>query len=195
MIIQSTQLRCFYIATLFYLSVFSVKAQVVISGIEMPKDLTYIQAEPLELYGVGVRKFLWMDMYVGAIFLNEMQLKPNQIIEANKPMALRLHILSSLVSNKRIIKAIQEGFDNSTNGNLHKYQKRIDQMIGYFDEEIQPDDIIDLVYNTSGNTMIYRNKKQLGSINGLDFKQALFGVWLSDKAVDSNLKNELLKGI
>lgn len=180
---------------LCFLMVLSTKAQVAISGIEMPKSLTYIKAEPLELFGVGTRDFLWMDMYVGGIYLAELTLKPNQIIDSNNSMALRLHILSSLVSNKRIIKSIKDGFNKSTNGRLVDYQDRIDQMIGFFDQDIRPNDILDLVYNATGHTKIYRNQVYLGSIEGLDFKQALFGIWISNNAVDTSLKEQLLKGI
>lgn len=182
---------------LFFLFIFSLKnhAQVQISGIEIPLKLAHRQVQPMDLHGIGVRKFLWMDMYVGAVFLNQHQLSPTQIIQANAPMALRLHILSSLVSRKRIIKSIYDGFDKISDGNLPKYQQRIDRMISYFNQDVHPNDIIDLVYKTSGEIMIFRNNKHLGSIEGLDFKQALFSIWLSEKAVDKGLRDGLLKGV
>lgn len=187
--------KYFFLLILIFFFCCSAPAQIQVSGVNMPQKLTYIENEPLALFGTGARTFLWMDMYVGAIFLNESNLKANAIIEANESMALRLHILSSFVSNKRIIKAIQNGFNEATDGNLKAYEQRIDKMISFFNDDIKPNDIIDLVYKTSGHTSVYRNARLLGNIDGLDFKQALFAVWLSDKAVDQGFKKDLLKGI
>lgn len=164
-----------------------------IAGIEMPQDLSYINGSKLNLYGAGVRTFLWMDMYVGAIFLSNEKERPKEIIEANENMGMRLHILSSLVSNKRIIKAIEEGFQKSTKGNLSSYQSRINEMIGFFEGEISPGDVIDMVYSKNGVTQVYLNQKKCGEIKGLDFKKALFGVWLSNDPIDISLKEQMLR--
>jgi hypothetical protein len=167
-------------------------AQREIAGIKVPQRLTYIKDSNLDLFGVGVRKFLWMDMYVGAVFLSDEKAKPKEIIQANENMGMRLHILSSLVSNKRIIKAIEDGFQKSTNGNLTEYQSRIDRMISFFDGEIAPGDVIDMVYTKNGVTQVFLNEKKLGEIKGLDFKKALFGVWLSNDPIDKSLKQQML---
>lgn len=167
-------------------------AQREISGIQVPSSLAYIENSKLDLFGVGVRKFLWMDMYVGAVFLSNKNTKPKEIIQANENMGMRLHILSSLVSNKRIINAIEDGFQKSTQGNLTDYQSRIDKMISFFEGEISPGDVIDMVYTNNGVTRVYLNEKKLGEINGLDFKKALFGVWLSNDPIDKSLKQQML---
>lgn len=177
--------------TLVFITQFSF-AQMNVSGVTIPTSLNYAQANPMQFYGAGTRKFLWLDMYVGVIFLNEKSLTPNQIINSNKPMALRLHIISSLISRKRTIKAIEDGFDKTTNGNAVQYQDRIDKMISFFKSEIEPNDIIDLVYFPTQEIKIYKNETYLGSLYGLDFKQVLFGMWLSENAVDKKMRSELL---
>lgn len=183
----------FPLVILLLLAVNTLYAQQKIAGIEVPKQLTYLSESDLDLYGVGVRKFLWMDMYVGAIFLSNEKERPKEIIESNENMGMRLHILSSLVSNKRIIKAIEDGFQKSTGGNLSKYQSRIDEMISFFEGEISPGDIIDMVYSKDNRTtQVFLNKHKLGEIDGLDFKRALFGVWLSNDPIDKSLKQQMI---
>jgi hypothetical protein len=39
---------------------------------------------------------------------------------------------------------------------------------------------------------VIKNDVVKGKIPGFDFKQALFGIWLSDKPVDETLKKHLL---
>ena len=39
---------------------------------------------------------------------------------------------------------------------------------------------------------VYKDGKEVGMIEGLDFKKALFGIWLGAKPADKGLKNEML---
>ncbi|MGM0635047.1 MAG: chalcone isomerase family protein [Bacteroidota bacterium] len=169
-----------------------VFSQEAVGGIKLPQKLE-VSDQNLVLAGSGVRSFMWMDMYVGAIYTQGNFTEPQKIIQADKSMGMRLHILSSLVSNKRIIKSLEEGFQKSTQGNISNYRKRIDQLVAMFEKDISPDDTIDLVYNSSSkNISVYRNQQHLGDIEGLDFKQALFGIWLSDDPANKSLKNEIV---
>ena len=40
--------------------------------------------------------------------------------------------------------------------------------------------------------VVYKNGVKKGSIDGQDFKKALFGIWLCDKPADKDLKDEML---
>ena len=39
---------------------------------------------------------------------------------------------------------------------------------------------------------MYKNGNKKGSIAGLEFKKALFGIWLGDKPADDDLKTGML---
>lgn len=178
---------------LFQINCFS---QHQIKGVEIP---THLEAKGinLELKGAGVRTFMWMNMYVGGIYLEENQNISPKIIAKDQSMGLRLQIISSLVSNKRIIQALEEGFEKGAEGGLASLQNRIDQLIDFFEEDIQPGDSIDLIYknNEKSYTHVYRNAKYLGKIEGYDFKKALFGIWISDQPADEKMKQQILEGI
>jgi hypothetical protein len=40
--------------------------------------------------------------------------------------------------------------------------------------------------------VVYKNGSKKGSIDGYDFKRALFGIWLGDKPADDDLKAGML---
>jgi len=40
--------------------------------------------------------------------------------------------------------------------------------------------------------VVFKNNKELGIIEGLDFKKALFGIWFCDKPADEDLMNGML---
>ncbi len=71
-------------------------------------------------------------------------------------------------------------------------QAEIDQMIALMQEKIQPGDSYSLAYEPSIGTRVMRNDEELSIVPGLDFKQALFGIWLSDKPAQASLKKAML---
>ena len=50
----------------------------------------------------------------------------------------------------------------------------------------------DFVYVPEKGTFILKNGKVKGTVPGLAFKQAFFGIWLSDQPVDAGLRSAML---
>ena len=49
-----------------------------------------------------------------------------------------------------------------------------------------------MVYLPKEGVKVYKNNKLLGTIEGMEFKRALFGIWLSKKPADKDLKQAML---
>ena len=161
-----------------------------IEGVNMPESF---QAgnENLVLNGAGVRSKFFMDLYVCGLFLGQKSSDPGKIVESDEPMAIRLHIVSSLITSEKMEKATREGFENSTDGDTGKIADRIERFIGVFVEEIKENDIFDLVYTTADGVKVFKNEALKATIPGLDFKRALFGIWLGEKPAQKSLKKAL----
>jgi hypothetical protein len=160
-------------------------------GVTLPGQLK-AGDQTLILNGAGVREKLWWDLYVGGLYLTKKSQDDNSIINASEPMAVKMHIISSMITSDRMKEAIREGFDKSTDGNPEPIQDKIDQLINTFQEEIKVGDIFDLVYVPDNGVQAYKNGKLAATISGFDFKKALFGIWLSDDPVDKGLKEGML---
>jgi len=169
----------------------SAPAQTKVAGVSVPNTVNF-DGVNLTLNGAGVREKYWMDMYAGALYLDKKNADANGIVNGNQPMAIKLHIVSKLISSDKMIDAVTEGFENSTNGKTSKISSEIAQFIGYFSEEIKQNDIFDMVYLPKDGVKVYKNNKLLGTIKGADFKRALFGIWLSNNPADKNLKQSML---
>lgn len=180
---------------LFFLALFGLiqisSAQMKGGGVNLPSTLTYNQTE-FQLNGAGVRERFWISMYVSALYLEEKSQNAQAIMSADKPMVIRLHIVSKLITSKRMVEAVTDGFEKSLDGNTAPVQERIDKLLGYFEEDIKKDDVFDLVYEPGKGTTAYKNGEARGTVEGLDFKAALFGIWLSDDPADKDLKEEML---
>jgi hypothetical protein len=88
--------------------------------------------------------------------------------------------------------ATREGFENATQGNTEPIKIQIEEFISVFKEKIEEDDIFDLIYLPGKGLEVYKNSELKSRIEGLDFKQALFGIWLSEKPAQKSLKKEML---
>jgi hypothetical protein len=162
-----------------------------IGGINMPETLKAGQTT-LVLNGAGVREKFFMDLYVGGLYLKEKSADPGAIIEADEPMAIRLHIISSMITSKKMEKATREGFEKATGGNIGPIQVQIEEFISVFKEEIKEGDIYDLIYVPGKGVEVSKNNESRSMIKGLPFKKAMFGIWLSDKPAQKSLKKAML---
>jgi hypothetical protein len=162
-----------------------------IAGINFP-DVHEISQTELILNGVGLRTKFFLQLYAGGLYLEQKSSQPKQIILADSPMAIRLHIVSSMITSEKMEAATREGFEKATDNNISLITSQIEQFILVFKEKIQENDIYDLVYSPDKGVTVYKNDKIYSSIVGLNFKQALFGIWLCDNPAQESLKTEML---
>lgn len=166
-------------------------AQLQVSGVNVA--LVYKSSDQaLILNGAGTRVKYFMDMYVGALYLKSKSQDATAIQNADESMCMQLQMVSSLITSEKMNTAVDEGFEKSAGGNLPALHSRINQFKAVFSEKINKGDTYNLLYEKGKGTLVYKNGKLAASISGLDFKKALFGIWLCDKPADAGLKKALL---
>ncbi len=162
-----------------------------VGDVSLPDSMKVAGTE-LHLNGAGTREKYFMDMYVGALYLKQRSSNARKIIEADEPMAIRLQIISSIITSDRMEESTREGFESSTGGKTQPIQKEIDAFISVFRTEIKTGDIYDLIYTPGVGTEVLKNGKSQSVTEGIALKRALFGIWLCDKPVQKDLKEALL---
>ena len=177
-------------SALFVLSCFITQAQTKINGITF-QDTYTAGKDKLVLNGGGTREKMWMDMYVAGLYLTEKNKDANSIITANSSMAIRICIVSGLITSDRMLEAVDEGFKKSTGGKQDSYKDKITQFKKAFLDPIKVSDVFDIVY-TGDKMIISKNGTLKAEIEGLDFKKAVFGIWLGKEPADSDLKERML---
>ncbi|MFV8225973.1 chalcone isomerase family protein, partial [Christiangramia aquimixticola] len=173
------------------LSVGLTNAQTSVAGVTLPNSETY-QGQTLQLNGAGVREKLWIDLYAGGLYLTNKSSNAASIVAANEPMSIKLHIVSKLITSDKMIEAVNDGFENSTKGNTKPLADKIEKFKSFFSQEIKKNEIFDIVYLPQSGVTVYKNDKEVGTIEGLEFKKALFGIWLSNRPADDDLKEAML---
>jgi hypothetical protein len=171
---------------------FGAHAQTTLNGVTLPAKLTHEKTE-LVLNGGGIRKKLFFKVYVMGLYLPSKSKNGLDICQEDKPMALRLHITSGVINSSNLSQSIREGFDKSTKGKTAPLKEKIDAFIHIFDKEKITEGTIFEIWNIPRlGIKTFKNDKFQGMIEGIEFKKALFGIWLSDNPVDTDLKKGLL---
>ncbi len=161
-----------------------------VAGIKMP-DTFKSGGQDLVANGGGKRTKFMMKVYVAALYLKQKSSDAQKIIDADEPMAIKMQVTSGMVTKDKMITAINEGFENSTGGNVAPIKVKIDAFTAVF-KDIASGIVYDFVYVPGKGVEIFKNGQMASTIQGLDFKKALFGIWLCDKPAQESLKEEML---
>nr|WP_297403659.1 chalcone isomerase family protein [uncultured Marinobacter sp.] len=162
-----------------------------VEGVEVPDTYSAMDTE-LKLNGAGTRSKWFMDLYVGGLYVPETISDGEAVINADEPQAITLHIISGMITSDRMTEATMEGFKASTDGDMAAVKDEIDQFMAVFAEEIKEGDVFDLVYVPDQGVNVFKNGELRDTVGGLAFKKALFGIWLSDKPAQEDLKEKML---
>lgn len=174
------------------LTILTAQAQITLNDVTLPAKLKKDNTE-LTLNGGGIRKKAFFKLYTAGLYLTAKSKNASEIVAADKPVAIQLTITSGVISSSNMSEAIKEGFGKSMKGNTAPLQSKIDEFINTFKkEEIKEGDVFEIWYVPGAGVKSYKNGKLQSTIAGLDFKKALFGIWLSDTPVDEDLKKGLL---
>lgn len=177
---------------LLFASFSPAQSQTVVGSATLPNTVSFNQQD-LQLNGAGIRKkALVLKLYSGGLYLVNPSDKANEIVNADETMAIKLVITSSFVSSEAMSEAVLNGFNASMEGDTSSLDKEIKKFISFFSDEIVEKDVFDITYQKGVGAVAYKNNTLLGTIEGMKFKKALFGIWLGKDPVDSKLKKAML---
>jgi hypothetical protein len=162
-----------------------------VGDINLPDTLTE-GSTSLSLNGAGIREKFFIDLYVGGLYLKAKSKSDSTVLNGKDTMAIRLHIVSSRITSKKMSSATLDGFKASTGGNTSAIQSQINQFMNVFKQKINVNDTYNFVYVSGTGTKVYKNNQLKATITGFAFKKALFGIWLGSDPADDDLKEKML---
>ena len=179
------------VLALMFLMCASIGFSAEIGGVDVPATFK-AGTTALDFNGAGIRKKFGLKLYVGSLYLAQKSQDADAVINADEPMAITLHIISSLITSKKMEDATREGFENATGGNIEPIRAEVEAFINVFKEKINDGDIFEFVYLPGTGVEIYKNTAKASTVEGLQFKKALLGIWLCDKPAQKSLKKGML---
>ncbi len=160
-----------------------------LKGVSMPV-LMQLEGKKLELNGLGLRTKVVFKVYVGGLYLEKPSSDGMAIAASEQLKRMELVFLRG-VDGADVAKAIADGFANNAGEVLPAIKERIARF-----EKLIPDvkkgDKLAFTYRPGKGVEVEGGGKTLGTIEGKDFADALFRVWLGPKPSDEALKKGLL---
>lgn len=164
-----------------------------VDGKIIPRNIEFL-GKKLECNGFGTRTKLWTDVYIQVLYLEILSQESKKIIDNDlDKMGLKIIITSSLVSAGKFTRNVDAGFERSAKDNLLILQPKISMLKKFVSDKIVENDTFNFLWNPKDQSIyVYKNDVLKGTIAGLDFKKAFFGIYLGDNPVDEKLKRDLL---
>ena len=150
-------------------------------------DSATIGGQSMKLEGLGLRSVLRIKVYVSGLYLSTPGADP---VTHAGGKAIKMHMLRALDASK-IADSIEKGFDKNSSAEMPKLRARLDTLKGWF-PSVEKGDIVTIAYIPGTGTTVWSGTKELGTIEGEDFAQAMFKVWFGPSPVQGSLRDGML---
>jgi chalcone isomerase-like protein len=158
-------------------------------GVVVPATIQ-VDGKPLQLMGMGLRKKLWVRVYLASLYLENPTEDAKQVIATDQIKRVQMNMLRDLDRGK-IVEAVQQGFERNSGQQLPRLRERLDRFLRAI-PDLRGGQTIVITYFPGRGTSLKAGSGEDVSIAGKDFADALFSVWLGDNPVDGDLKAEML---
>ncbi|MDR3557615.1 MAG: chalcone isomerase family protein [Syntrophobacteraceae bacterium] len=161
-----------------------------VEGVKFPGKVK-AGGQTLIFNGGGKRTFYGIGIYVAALYLKQKSADAAKIVGSDEPVDVRLQINSMMVTSDNMASGFLEAFKNNSTLNTVAIKPQIDAFVATF-KGLHNHDIYDLAYIPGKGVQVSRNDQTLSVIQGVNFKKALYGIWLGQKPVQKDLKKRML---
>lgn len=167
---------CKYLFT-FFLLAFSLLGQA-----SYEKGEAFKQFHSYKLVGKGTMKWLFFNLYEAELRTPSGTYNPKSL-----PIFLKLEYLRN-ISRKALITATESEWHRQNIDYNPEWLIKLDNMW----PDISVNDSLVLHINSQGLSEFFLNDKYIGRIESDDFSSAFSAIWLSNKARDLALRNQLI---
>ena len=160
-----------------------------LAGVSMP-DTVQTQSGNLVLNGMGLREKFWIDVYVAGLYLTEKEHNPQRIISARQPKRIHTKFIFPSIPKEKMQETLSENLSKNP-GISEKTQEKIKQCLVMMEDFSEGDEII-FDYSPNLGTTIMIKGTNKGTIEGDDFMEAIFSIYLGSHPASESLKIGLL---
>ena len=158
-------------------------------GVVAPPTIQ-VEGRTLNLMGMGLRKKLWFKVYLASLYLEHPSADAEQVIVSDQIKRVQMNMLRDLDRGK-IVEAVQEGFQRNSGPRMPQLKERLDRFLGAI-PDLRGGQTIVITYFPDRGTVLKAGGGEEVVMQGKDFADALFSVWLGKQPVDDELKEEML---
>ena len=182
-------MKRFVLTTLLSLAIASPALAKELAGVKLA-DTIKVDGHSLTLNGVGLRKKFIFDVYVAGLYVEKPSHSGEAILQADSPRLVRM-VMRRDLDAKSIKEAIREGFEKNAGDKLPELKDRLAKFLAVI-PAVKSNDVLSLTYIPGHGTTVEAKSGQKETVEGKDFADALFSVFIGKHPVDDGMKNGLL---
>jgi len=160
-----------------------------IAGVQIPEKYE-LSGKTLSLNGCGIRKKLWIKVYVGSLYSSKKINNAQELLQGKGDYVVKMNILYKKIEAEKLREAYQEGFEK--NSPAHVDDKNLKDFADAFNFDVVKGDEIDVVVQNSSKVSVIYNKKLVRVVDSDILAYAVLKVYFGDKPADKNLKKGML---
>jgi hypothetical protein len=162
-----------------------------LAGVTMADTLS-AEGKELKLNGLGLRKKLFFKVYVAGLYVEAPNKDGQAILSADSVRVTKMHMLRTL-EKKQITEAIEKAFKENAADKLPALKDRLEKFMGLVSDIKEGEDMV-ITYVPGKGTKIAGGDREKTVVEGKDFADALFSVWIGAHPVDDDLRKGMLGG-
>jgi hypothetical protein len=146
-----------------------------LAGITLP-DKVDVDGKSLALNGMGLRKKLFIKVYVGGLYLSQKESSPAKVLGADAPRRMVLHFIYD-VSKDQMCDAWAEGLEANTPNASAEVKKGFNTLCSWMDGVGEGQKLV-LTYIPGEGTRVEVAGKAKGTLSGKPTADAILSTWI-----------------
>ena len=159
------------------------------AGVTLP-DTATVAGKTLKLNGMGLRKKAIFKVYVGGLYLEAPSKDAAAILAADAPRELAMQFLRE-VDKAKLAETYREGFTANAPDKAAAQKANVDKFLSWV-ADVKDGTKWAITYVPGKGTTLALDGKEAGTIEGKDFADLVFSLWLGPKPPSEDLKKGLL---
>jgi hypothetical protein len=159
-----------------------------LAGVSLP-DTIQLGGQTLQLNGMGLREYFFIDIYVGGMYLPTRTTSDVQAIEADVPKRMVMHFIFKEVTREQMIDTFRQGLAN--NPEAQSMGDRAERLYAVM-ETCEAGDEVVLDYVPGRGLTITLKGRVKDTIPGADFMRAVWTLFIGPVPPSKKLKAGLL---
>ena len=163
-----------------------------VAGLKVDEKVR-VGGSELLLNGAGLRSKLFINLYVGALYVSQKSAQPAALLDTATPRRMTLRLLRD-ISADTLHGALEDGLKNNSGpaelAEIKAPAEQFGALLKGFGK-LKEGDTVALDFSAEG-VGVSLNGEMRGKVAGPAFAKALLKVWLGDKPADASLKKALL---
>jgi len=160
-----------------------------VAGLRVPETLR-AGGRTLRLNGAGLRTRFFVEVYVGALYLETRSDDAAALLAADVPWAVTL-VFRRDVEHEKVLDAFVTAFEHNSPGQLDRLKPQL-EIFHTVLQDLKEGQSLWLQYLPGAGTTLIVPGGATATVPGRSFGEAVLRTWLGDHPTDARLKDALL---